>query len=307
MAPPEMLSLDASKAQVSLTYMAEGAANVVFRPSSAPAACALLENDAADLEFEKYGPTTPPPSEIEPIQADPRLHGKLIRLRKKTTSSILVLETQKHFEDVIKPLFPSENLVEYTLCKIPRDVLKATNVVLKQMEMMDRRDSERCGVYLDEDERYGCLITDMSADYDTAWTCFEFKPKWLVQSPSASASAKRCRTCALRAMRNSLRKGKAGKLKYGFCPLKLVSSELENVIETASFIVGPSFHGKEMHSRVAVFLHKNPLLKRLRDLQVEKDPRGVLKADDLASPNFLAAMTLRDCTLYLKVSLSLAT
>lgn len=34
---------------------------------------------------------------------------------------------------------------------------------------------------------------------------------------------------------------------------------------------------------------------------MDKDPKGVLKANAI-SQDFLAAMTLRDCTLYLKVS-----
>ena len=60
---------------------------------------------------------------------------------------------------------------------------------------------------------------------------------------------------------------------------------------------------KETLGRVRDFLLKDPLLRRLKQLQTNKDPNGVLKAN-VISPDFLAAMTLRDCTLYLKVGLT---
>lgn len=278
---------------VQLVYLAEGAANVVYRIRSLP----LDSTTSADLDFERYGPNTPPPTEMEPIYADPRLEGKLVRLRKRISSTATVAESQNHFENSIKPLFPSENLVQQILFQPSKGILKDCNARLREMEKTGARPAKRHGVYLAEDETYGMLVTDMSCN-DDSFKFFEFKPKWLAQSPSAPPGSKRCRTCALWAMKKGARPG--------FCPLDLVDKD--RLITAVCRIMGldprriQDYGGSEMDMlrRIRDFLLKDPLLRRLRQLQMSKDPNGVLKAN-VSSPDFLAAMTLRDCTLYLKV------
>ena len=278
---------------VQLMYLAEGAANVVYRIRSPP----LDPSTAADLSFETYGPNTPPPTDIEPLHMDLGLEGKLVRLRKKTSSATPVAESQNHFETMIKPLFPSENLVLQTLFQPSRDLLKHYNANLREMENNGARPAKRHDVYLAEDEMHGMLVTDMSCSDDSS-RFFEFKPKWLTQSPSAPPGSKRCRTCALRAMK----KGS----KLGLCPLNLMDKD--KIVIAVCRIMGldpqrPQHYSgseKDMLDRIRNFLLKDPLLRRLRQLQMDKDPKGVLKAN-LKSPDFLAAMTLRDCTLYLRV------
>ena len=279
---------------VQLVYLAEGAANVVYRIRNPP----LDPSTSADLNFESYGPNTPPPTETEPLRMDPRLEGNLVRLRKMTSSTTPVAESQKHFESSIKPLFPSENLVQQTLFQPSKKVLKECNARLREMEKTGARPAKRHGVYLAEDEIYGMLVTDMSCN-DDSFTFFEFKPKWLAQSPSAPAKSKRCRTCALRAMKKGA--------KPGFCPLDLMDKD--RIITAVCRIMGLDPHRRqdysgsqmEMLGRIRDFLLKDPLLRRLRQLQTNKDPNGALKAN-VASPDFLASMTLRDCTLYLRAS-----
>lgn len=278
---------------VQLVYLAEGAANIVYRIRSP----SLDPSTSADLNFESYGPNTPPPTEIEPLYMDPRLEGKLVRLRKKTAFATPVAESQNHFENTIKPLFPSQNLVQQTLFQPSKDLLKDCNARLREMESNGARPAKRHDVYLAEDEMYGMLVTDMSCS-DNSFKFFEFKPKWLGQSPSAPPESKRCRTCALRVMK----KGS----KPGLCPLNLMDED--KVIIAGCRIMGldprrlQDYSGSEMAMlcRIRDFLLKDPLLRRLRQLQMDKDPNGVLKAS-VISPDFLAAMTLRDCTLYLKV------
>ncbi len=279
---------------VQLVYLAEGAANVVHRIRSLP----LDPSTSADLSFESYGPNTPPPTEIEPLQMDPRFEGKLVRLRKKASSATPVAESQNHFETKIKPLFPSENLVQQILFQPSKNLLKDCNARLREMEIKGARPAKRHDVYLAEDEMYGMLVTDMSCSDDSS-KFFEFKPKWLTQSPSAPRESKRCRTCALRAMK----KGS----KPGLCPLNLMDQN--SIVIAVCHIMGldpqrlQEYSGSErdMLGRIRDFLFKDPLLRRLRQLQMDKDPKGVLKANAI-SQDFLAAMTLRDCTLYLKVS-----
>ena len=278
---------------VQLMYLAEGAANVVYRIRSLP----LDPSTSADLSFESYGPNTPPPTDIEPLHMDPRLEGKLVRLRKRTSSATPVAQSQNHFETMIKPLFPSENLVQQILFQPSRDLLKNCNARLRDMEKSRARPSKRHDVYLAEDEMHGMLVTDMSCS-DDSFTFFEFKPKWLTQSPSAPPGSKRCRTCALRAMT----KGS----KPGLCPLNLMDDD--RIVIAVCRIMGLdpkqlqnySSSEKDMLGRIRDFLLRDSLLRRLRQLQMDKDPKGVLKSN-LKSQDFLAAMTLRDCTLYLKV------
>ena len=276
---------------VQLVYLGEGAANVVYR------ILPLDPSISSDLNFESYGPNTPPPTEIEPLHVDPNLEGKLVRLRKKTISTTPVADSQNHFKDFIKPLFPSENLVQQVLFRPSKDLLEDCNVRLREMENTGARPAKRRGVYLAEDEMYGMLVTDMSCN-DNSCRFFEFKPKWLAQSPSAPPESKRCRTCALRAMLKGTRPC--------FCPLDLL--ERDGITTAVCYIMGldprrSNEYGereKEMLVRIRDFLLKDPLLHHLRQLQIHKDPNGVLKSNVFSS-DFLAAMTLRDCTLYLKV------
>ena len=276
---------------VQLVYLGEGAANVVYR------ILPLDPSISSDLNFESYGPNTPPPTEIEPLHVDPNLEGRLVRLRKRTSSTTPVADSQNHFENSIKPLFPCENLVQQVLFRPSKDLLRDCNVRLREMEKTGVRPAKRHSVYLAEDEMYGMLVTDMSCN-DDSFRFFEFKPKWLAQSPSAPPRSKRCRTCALRAMKKGARPC--------FCPLDLL--EKDGIITAVCCIMGLdprrrkeySESEKEMLSRIRDFLLEDPLLRRLKQLQINKDPNGVLKAN-VISPDFLAAMTLRDCTLYLKV------
>ena len=290
MDPAHMLTIALDNG-VQLVYLAEGAANVVYR------ILPLDPSTSADLNYERYGPNTPPPTEIEPLHMDPRLEGKLVRLRKMTSSTIPVADSQKHFENSIKPLFPSENIVQQVLFQPSKNLLKDCNARLREMEKMSARPAKRHGVYLAEDEMYGMLVTDMSCN-DDSFRFFEFKPKWLAQSPSAPQKSKRCRTCALRAMKKGAR--------AGFCPLDLMDKD--RIITAVHRVMEPDPRRRkestepdmEMIARIRDFLFMDPLLRRLRQLQTNKDPNGILKAN-ANSPDFLAAMTLRDCTLYLKV------
>ena len=276
---------------VQLVYLGEGAANVVYR------ILPLDPSISSDLNFESYGPNTPPPTEIEPLHVDPNLEGRLVRLRKRTSSTTPVADSQNHFENSIKPLFPFENLVQQVLFRPSKGLLRDCNVRLREMEKKGARPAKRHGVYLAEDEMYGMLVTDMSRNDDSC-RFFEFKPKWLVQSPSAPQKSIRCRTCALRAMKKGARPS--------FCPLDLMDKD--RITPAVCCIMGLDPRRRKEYSdleketlvRIRDFLLKDPLLRRLKQLQTSKDPNGVLEAN-VISPDFLAAMTLRDCTLYLKV------
>ena len=289
------LDLDAS---ISLEYLAEGAANVVYRirpPFPKPSTSSKTDGKNS------------PPSDASPLRADPRLSGKLLRLRKDLPSTVPVIESQKYFETTVRSLFPPQNLVEQLLFKPSLSLIKHCNASLRAMEANGSRSKKRQGVYLVEGENYGTLITDMTCAPTDSHASIEFKPKWLAQSPSAPAGSIRCRTCALRAMKSAVRKSgpkTPESLKLGFCPLGLVSEDRDKVVITADILLGLcNLHVNDndgLRKRLVEYLQKSPLLRRLKNLQVEKDPTGVLEAD-LSHRNFLTAMTIRDCTLFLKV------
>ncbi|KAL9100333.1 MAG: hypothetical protein Q9163_004282 [Psora crenata] len=260
----------------------------------------MSSTSAADTHFESdgYSATTPPSTEIEHSPLPSLLDGKLVRLRKNLSCAVSVIESHKHFQNSIAPLFPEQNLVEPTIFHPTLTLLRDCNAGLRQMERDGTRPEKRHGIYLVEDEDHGCLVTDMACDLSPEYVPFEFKPKWLAQSPNAPAGSKRCRTCALRAMEGA----RSDIPSPTFCPLGLVSPDVSKVEKAVSQMLGKDPLG--LHATLLQFFDKNPLLMRLRELQLEMDPNGVLGTVDLTSSKFLVAMTLRDCSLFLKVRLA---
>ena len=301
--PSPLLCLDVEFSS-QLEYLAEGAANIVYRVVLPPPSPSI--SSSLDPETDDGFPSTPLPSEIPSLRMDPRLGGRLLRLRKSNTAALPMIECQKNFDSVIRPLFSQENLLERTLFRPSADLIRDLNRRLRQMETYGSRARKRHGAYLVEGETYGTLITDMTSGEDDDSTTVEFKPKWLAQSPSAPAGAKRCRTCALQAMRSSkgVQVGGSSHLKSEFCPLSLVSADQNRVAVAADIILGlPESERKEESATrqgLITFLLETTLLQRLRDLQMKLDPIGVLAAD-VSGKDFLTAMTIRDCSLFLKV------
>ena len=291
--------------QGSLQYLAEGAANIVYRliipPSSPSIAAEITPEEEHDSE-----PTTPPPSEIDALRYDPIFKGKLLRLRKGLASTVSNEESFKRFQDGIRPLFPAENLVEQALLRLPSRLIADCNWQLHEDERSGSRPRKRCGVYLAEDEPYGTLITDMSPDRDAGEVLVEFKPKWLAQSASAPPGSTRCRTCALRHMKASQQRRGIEDASTSFCPLDLVSRDRSRVERAVTAIClpleksEPQMYKQGIRSRLVDFLYDNPILQRLEQLQLELDKVGILEAD-VTSRDFLTAMTLRDCTMFIKV------
>lgn len=253
------------------------------------------------------------------------LRNRLLRLRKGTPAARSYVEILAHFDAYIRPLFGAHEVVDQALVLLPPGLTAGLNRQLREREAgaeaearmqtataMDKTRNERNeknaesiearprgrrGVYLAEDEPFGLLITDMTpaaaasvadpgagtGEWQQMW---EFKPKWLVQSPSAPRDARRCRTCALRAMKRhdaamaaatatcgvecqigntDERRKKAeeiGKDKdsflssalssaHAFCPLDLVSDKFDDVLRAARCVVA----GQQQHHA----LHHHPL------------------------------------------------
>ncbi|KAM5441170.1 Inositol-pentakisphosphate 2-kinase [Microsporum ferrugineum] len=269
-------------AGVKLTYLAEGAANIVYRISLPSQPDASDGSHARGLTQGAYA-------------------GKLLRLRKKITSGTPYAEITRKFNSQIRSLFRDDELVCQDLIRLPAGLAASCNEKLKDDEAHNRRPRKRCGVYLCTDEPFGLLVRDMTTAPGSGATLWEFKPKWLTQSPSAPANARRCRTCALREKRNleasqgPAKGGPEHHHKKSFCPFKLASNNLEDVLSAITAI-----SNSPDAQRVATFMHRNPTLLKLRDKQRQMNAVG-LPGIHASAEERAISMTLRDCTMFVKV------
>ena len=221
---------------------------------------------------------------------DERLPNKLLRLRKALPHAHSAADQLQAYDANFKHLFPHEHLIEHELVQLEGHLPRWLNQTLPYID----RPSHRQGDRLPTEETHGMLVTDLTPRADE--TLLQIKPKWLAQSPNAPRGAKRCRTCALRAQRAS-KDIRTATDKQESCPLDLVSCDASRRHETVSGI------SADAELRSYLVEDAQPLLRILRDQQVSLDPRGVLHADTEEDVlNVCRAMTLRDCTLFLRRS-----
>ncbi|KAL4764200.1 inositol-pentakisphosphate 2-kinase [Aspergillus foveolatus] len=250
-----------------LAYLAEGGANIIYRIVS-----------QADHQI---------------LPAEYR--GKLLRLRKDTPAGVSYQEIARNFDRVIRPLFNPEELVDQELVYLPKGLSQQCNEQLRAAELTGKRPKQRRGVYLSVTEPFGLLVTDMTSFGNPGTDLAELKPKWLVQSPSAPVGARRCRTCALRDMKNhDARRVGAAEVR-SFCPLDLVSDKFEHVLRATKFV-----KGYKDHTRLAKVLYRNSTLLKLLAHQRSMKDVGLYGPSPLSRDKSIA-MTLRDCTMYIKM------
>lgn len=215
---------------------------------------------------------------------------RLLRVRKDLPDAQSTKAAKQSFETNFRPLFPAEHLVQQELVEVDEALLLALQASLGTT----KRPSHRQQDVVATTEPHALLITDMTPGPDDV--LLQAKPKWLQQSPSAPNGAKRCRTCALRAQRGA--KGiRTATDKQATCPLKLVSDHLDLRTEAAGSITQDAV--------LREYLAKDALslLQTLRRHQASRDPKGVLAASgEEEIRDVCRAMTLRDCTLFLRRS-----
>ncbi|KAI5307898.1 Inositol-pentakisphosphate 2-kinase [Ascosphaera atra] len=281
---------------VNLQFVAEGNANAIFR-----------------LVF---------PEEDRHSGLASQFAGKLLRLRKDRPRHNSSAETIWAFDEHIKPLFETSEVVGQTLVKLTDDCIKKGNEQLHAAEKEGTRSPKRYGIYLAR-EQLGILVEEVKAALEDSRKLpsqlfIELKPKWLLQSPSAPALATRCRTCALREMREHDSLQRACKAKqvhdagqcvqpvHHFCPLDLVSDDYKDVKRAARVLA--LSHGYESvfsHEMLALALYRHPLLMKLRSLQ---ECYNTVCLDDFCDDEAVDAvkrgvsMTLRDCTMFFSLN-----
>ena len=144
-------------------------------------------------------------------------------------------------------------------------------------------------------EPHGILMPNLHA---LGGRLLEFKPKWLVQSPSAPGDARRCRTCAVNLLRRVKGKHK-GRGDLGFCPFALLRRE-DKGLEAALEQIDDGGAGKRL---MEDFVEKvQPALKHLQGLQKRFGEVGLEDFQSQEEKDFGVAMALRDCSVFLVVS-----
>jgi inositol-pentakisphosphate 2-kinase len=298
------------------SYLAEGNANILFRLSFPPSSPLITEEPwlIVDKDASDDGNDSPLPTEIPMIKNDPIFNHKLLRLRKSNglaaDPEVQVLEKFKQLKEFFEPLLTPDLILEQHLVKLPAHLVKNLNTQLTRLDEASEDvipARRRKNSFLEETEQYAFLVEDMTPAFDQD-ILLEFKPKWLVQSPSAPSDWKRCRTCALQARRDFARGSVSTEPQSRICPLDLASGDLARVRKAVQGIVDRSKAKYSAQASIIVdkateFLIQTPLIARLTRLQSELDQKGPLKAD-LGSLDYIKCMTLRDCTVFLKVRLT---
>ncbi|KAI8634561.1 inositol-pentakisphosphate 2-kinase-domain-containing protein [Xylariaceae sp. FL1651] len=226
----------------------------------------------------------------DPAAQKGRFEGTLLRVPKATQGiTPCDYKTLHDFhENQVEVQVGPEHLVPQTLINISADVASTLNA--KRNKNKDDDSVIQAG--------YAMLIQDMSES--PGYSVLEFKPKWLAQSPIAPPGATRCRTCAREAFRNSQRV-KAGKaVTVPICPLGLLHEDHAVVTYTIARLA-PEWTKRD-RERLADALKESRILEKLRELQTKGDPGSAL-LDNPSDPAFGLAMTLRDCSCYVRMPL----
>ena len=182
---------------ITVEYLAEGAANVIWSLSTDPAVKQKLlrlrkGTWSGDAESQKAPAQRPPPF----------------------LTSMQVLD---FYTSSIRPLFKPGQLVEQELVHIDHQLVAQCNTRLDELEHAHLRPVGRHHWHIKHEEAHGLLITSMLPSSQKS-ALFHFKPKWLAQSPTAPPKSRRCRTCALAARRDTA-------VDRLICPLALYSGD----------------------------------------------------------------------------------
>ncbi|KAF1816263.1 hypothetical protein P152DRAFT_470301 [Eremomyces bilateralis CBS 781.70] len=308
---PYIGSSPAESLAIRLEYLAEGGANVVYQIRTDPVkwSRAVLQRPLSAVKGHRDASTCE------------RIQDEVLRLRKAPGSSkqsyVSTTAAEDYLEDVIAPsLGGHEWLIPSRKIRVHPRVISACNKELILHQALGNRPDSREHSILEESELFGLLMEDMSGIRGSSFT-IQFKPKWLSHSPNASKSARRCRTCALRAMRGTEGMAPVGEVQ---CPRNLVGDHPDNsrleILQTLRANGIPCAESK-LRERLPDVLQDlteyfysgkgRTILDKLAALQEQLDPLGIVKLR--AQPGGMSsqqlkdlqlAMTFRDCSVYVR-------
>jgi inositol-pentakisphosphate 2-kinase len=254
---------------VDYKYVAEGRANIVFSIQ------------------ERRGTET----------VKGRFERTLLRVPKATTGvTPCDYESLQAFQKkVVEESVGRQHLVPQILISISAGVADLLNAEWAKGKTKSSRHYSNSSVI---QAGYAMLVEDMSAS--PGYKVLEFKPKWLAQSPIAPADSKRCRTCAREAYRNSQIMAEGGAVSVPVCPLGLMDEDRAVVQHTIKRLA-PEWSDLD-HTRLLDAFEKSGILKKLREIQTTGDS-GNAMLENPSSVGFGLAMTLRDCSCYVRMPL----
>ncbi|KAK4157138.1 inositol pentakisphosphate 2-kinase [Chaetomidium leptoderma] len=235
--------------------------------------------------------------------------GNLLRVPKAGTKAYSYVELQEYWETVVTPLFKPEDLVQHQLVRLGDErLVSRLNAVLEREEDLRRADFKGSRVAVAE---YGMVVEDMRQKNPDD-LILEFKPKWLAQSPNAPPSATRCRNCAREALKHHIKRdNSSGKTQTTpiLCPLDFLTcstsppalTNILNYLPSINPLLTPGSTPPTQYNRLIDWLQTNAVLPRLRSAQLANDRNGPLGADAHDPEKFQLAMTLRDCTCFVRI------
>jgi inositol-pentakisphosphate 2-kinase len=256
------------------TYVAEGRANAVFKIDPVVPEHSLDYSDYRQNQGSLIGALIRVPIVVPGANQTPYDYERLQQYRQK----------------VVEPAVGVKFLVPQFLIK-----LETSQTDLLDTERKDNSTRMQPTSYIGKGG-HAMIMQDMRPRRSEIG--FEFKPKWLAQSPIAPEDATRCRTCAREASRNyeKLKLGK--KFSVPVCPLGLVHYEPDIVLDTIRKLA-PDWP-PQCQKLLRDALEKTKIMRRLRVLQMEGDP-GNDMFENPGSEAFGLAMTLRDCTVFVRM------
>ncbi|KAH9881155.1 hypothetical protein J1614_001650 [Plenodomus biglobosus] len=323
-------------------YLNKGAANAVFtiHPSSVVVREAVSK-PIFQLAIEVYEETRVGLTALPVSRA--KTTGKVLRVPRGKAKTLSGEEIVTSFHRLIKPLFqaaqPGQAAAHMSgfLINAGNEVVQATlrstqgdlcqhlmdhkGVLLFPHAVNNLHSLAGKDVFV-EPQPKGCyemcwaiLLEDMSPISNQSIT-LEIKPKWLLQSPNAPTEALRCRTCAMQTISPKER------ANY-ICPLRLLHGSPNDIRPWLSIRISHLFPSASKTSDLVHTITEHmlaylttgvgrTLLQHLEFLQSKLDPHGVLAQDPIhvhneVNFNLRAAMTLRDCSLFIKVEYDTAT
>ncbi|EFW99325.1 hypothetical protein CMQ_5746 [Grosmannia clavigera kw1407] len=315
---PPSAKLGVLPTTVTCTFAAEGSANAVFQMRPGGVAAASTAASAAPVSTTMLHPSI--------------ITSHLLRVPKAApgVSPHVCIDHHDYYVSVLQPLIGPDYLVGQRLVCGVTQLHPHLNRLLAAHDddPHRRRRPDWAGCLVADNVDVALLVEDMTAA-TAATATIQFKPKWLAQSPTAPSGARRCRTCALSAALASKGPGKTSRTPKP-CPLVLVAEEqalrangtakaadrLDDALwDYLSRHLGPNDPASALlpAARAAIvrWVRTTDLFRRLAVIQREYDPKGALcirPGDDGAAAaqaldRLQTAMTLRDCTCYLRVSL----
>ncbi|ORY69527.1 inositol-pentakisphosphate 2-kinase-domain-containing protein [Pseudomassariella vexata] len=225
-------------------------------------------------------------------EQDGSFTGALLRVPKSTPGADphSYKRLQDYREKYIEPAVGAQFLVPQFLIELTEE--QAKDLSQKRDEKLDRNDGSIIP------PGYAMLIQDMSQWPGSNQITLEFKPKWLAQSPIAPEDATRCRTCAREAHRNQVKLKEGKSFTPPVCPLGLLHPNPDIVTATIRDLA-PSW-SEDDQRRLKDAFTETKILETLRHHQVAGD-EGRIMFEHPEKPEFGLAMTLRDCTCFVRL------